>query len=168
MDIENREYDGSFTATLVGRAGLFKGEEAVLHLGQCLVVGRSRMCNISVARTAECLRLGKEALERHRSYRKISRKHLRVCLTSADRLEVEDLSTNGTVVDGYRIDKVVVSGFRDRSGAVIIEFGDGEILEVEAKGPAERGSRRRHDEHESIETRHPEDVHSGLDRTPVP
>ena len=129
MDVENAKYDDSVSAVIVGRSGLFVGETSVVNLGQRVVVGRSRMCDLSVARTSECLRLGKEALEQHRSYRKISRKHLSICLLDHDRLEVEDLSTNGTAVNGYRVDKIVVSGL-SRMRPVVVEFGDGEKLEV--------------------------------------
>lgn len=167
MDVENAKYDDAVTARIVGRTGLFAGEETVVRLGQCVVVGRSRICDLSVARTAECLRLGKEALEQHRSYRKISRKHLRICLIEADRLEVEDLSTNGTAVDGYRIDKIVVSGLRHRR-PVAVEFGDGELLEVTI-GEA-RARSRSSEAHTSAEVDrvHLDDIPSSYDKTPVP
>lgn len=167
MDVENAKYDESVSARIVGKSGLFAGEESVVHLGQRVVVGRSRMCDLSVARTSECLRLGKEALEQHRSYRKISRKHLSICLVDADRLEVEDLSTNGTAVDGYRVDKIVVTGLRHRK-PVIVEFGDGELLEVtigEAR-PRSRTSEA-HTQHEMRVNF--DDVPSGYgSKTPVP
>jgi pSer/pThr/pTyr-binding forkhead associated (FHA) protein len=130
MDIENAQYDSSFGAEVDGQTGLFRGEHALCRLGQAIVVGRSRACELSVARSAECLRLGREALDRHPSYRKISRRHIRIALLSADHLEVEDLSTNGTVVDGFRVDRRIVTDFSKRRDGVRIEFGEGELLIV--------------------------------------
>ena len=157
MDIEDARYDGSVTAELYGHSGLFLGEEARLHLGQSLVVGRSRLCEISAARARECLRMSKEALESHKSYRKISRKHFRVVLLNAEMLEVEDLSTNGTVVDGHRVDKVIVTDFSSKKREVRIEFGDGELITVRAAGPAPEGARQRNDSREQE-----------LQHTPIP
>ena len=130
MDIENATYDPAVTLTVTGQAGLFKGEEIHVRLGQAVVVGRSRMCDVSVARTAECQRLGKEAMENHRSYRKISRKHFKISLIGPDLLEVEDLSTNGTVVNGYKVDRLQIPQFYSAGKTAKIEFGDGEILLV--------------------------------------
>lgn len=130
IDVENAQYDASFGAEAEGISGLFRGEAALCRLGQTVVVGRSRACELSVARSAECLRLGREALDRHPSYRKISRRHIRITLLSPDHLEVEDLSTNGTVVDGFRIDRRLITDFRSRKDGVAIEFGEGEILMV--------------------------------------
>ena len=167
MDLEDARYDGSATARLTGHAGLFKGERAVVHVGQCMTVGRSRMCDVSVARTAECLRLGKESLERHKSYRKISRKHLRICLLGPDHLEIEDLSTNGTLVNGHRVDKVLIHGFSKAGSRVSVEFGEGEILVLEPAGPHEHDPRedgsRAH-----TESGFPLEGRANRDRTPVP
>ncbi|MCA9321836.1 MAG: FHA domain-containing protein [Planctomycetes bacterium] len=169
-DVENAKYDGSSSLELVGKSGLFEGEKARLLVGQCLVVGRSRMCDLSVARTAECQRLGKDALERHRSYRKISRKHLRICLLQPGEVEIEDLSTNGTAVNGHRVDKVLIRcGGKDDS-KVVVEFGDGELLELKVAGQVK---------HDDVEPRTltghapaadaaSRDIASGYDRTPVP
>ncbi|MEZ6194420.1 MAG: FHA domain-containing protein [Planctomycetota bacterium] len=141
MDIENAQYDTSFAAEIEGTAGLFRGERTYCRLGQSVVVGRSRACDLSVARSDACLQLGREALDQHPSYRKISRRHIRITLLDADHLEVEDLSTNGTAVDGYRVDKRVLSDFRSRREGLRIEFGEGEILIVKpargVPGPAD-------------------------------
>jgi hypothetical protein len=134
MEIEDATYDSSTTAALAGQSGLFKGEETTLAIGQSLVVGRSRLCGLSVARARECLRMGKEALEAHKSYRKISRQHFKVTFINADMLEVEDLSTNGTVVNGHRVDKLIISGFVSLQREVRIEFGDGELITVRVDG----------------------------------
>jgi hypothetical protein len=144
MDTEKATFDPTIRAAVAGRSGLFKGEQSYLHVGQCLVVGRSRTCDFSVAKAAECLRLTKEALEQHSSYRRISRKHFRLCLLSADILEVEDLSTNGTVVNGHLVHRVQITGFTSQAKTVMVEFGDGETIVVEpASGRATSPSERR-------------------------
>jgi pSer/pThr/pTyr-binding forkhead associated (FHA) protein len=135
MDIEKATFDASVRALLEGRTGLFKGEHAQIHLGQGLVIGRSRSCDVSVARAQECLRLSKDALEQHSSYRKISRKHFKVSLLSADVLEVEDLSTNGTLVNGYRIHRIQITSFTTDQKRVVVHFGDGEEIVIT---PADR------------------------------
>ena len=168
IDVEKARYDGAHTASVVGRAGLFHGEEIIVHLGQCIVIGRSRMCDISLARTAECLRLGKEALEGHKSYRKISRKHIRICLLSPDHLEIEDLSTNGTVVNGHRIDRILLTDFASRQGGVVIEFGDGEVVTVKPGGPRLADAAEMPTQMRSRAGGIPSDAASNFDRTPVP
>lgn len=130
MQIDEAQFDGSFAALVRGASGLFRGESATLRIGQSVVLGRSRSCGLSVARSAECLRLGQEALERHPSYRRISRRHLRISLVSRAVLEIEDLSTNGTVVDGYRVDKRWIEDFDGRTDGIVISFGEGETVEV--------------------------------------
>lgn len=157
MEIEDARYDGSSSVRLEGMSGLFMGEEARLLIGQAIVVGRSRLCGLSVARARECLRMTKEALEAHRSYRKISRQHFKVAMVNAEMLEVEDLSTNGTVVDGFRVDRLLITDFASRRREIRIEFGDGELILVRAAGPAPVEHGRSHAQR--IEQ---------LDHTPVP
>ncbi|MEE9392030.1 MAG: FHA domain-containing protein [Planctomycetota bacterium] len=141
MDIEDQPYDTRTGAEALGQAGLFRGENAQICVGQSLVIGRSRTCGLSVARSAACLRLGKDALEQHSSYRKISRQHIKVSLLSPNHLEIEDLSTNGTVVDGFRIDRRMITDFRSRIEGVVVEFGDGEVVEFRpTDGRAAAGS----------------------------
>lgn len=166
MDVENAKYDDSVSAAIVGKSGLFAGETSVVNLGQRVVVGRSRMCDLSVARTSECLRLGKEALEQHRSYRKISRKHLSICLVDQDRLEVEDLSTNGTAVNGYRVDKIVVSGLSNKR-PVVVEFGDGERLEVTLSEGVSIDMAR-HSVRPEVGAQTLDEMPSSYDKTPTP
>ncbi|MFT7619811.1 MAG: pSer/pThr/pTyr-binding forkhead associated (FHA) protein [Planctomycetota bacterium] len=169
MDIDKATYDGSATAEVTGLSGLFNGSKATIRLGQCLVVGRSRMCGLSVARAEECIRLSKVALESHKSYRKISRQHFRICLVSVDRVEVEDLSTNGTVVNGFKIDRIAVDGFSGANNKITIQFGHGEVIEIIATG-ATRNSSEAATEQKALPKMEPEKHLSGYDHshTPVP
>ena len=68
-------------------------------------------------------------------------------------VEVEDLSTNGTVVNGHRVDRILITEFRREDKTLIIEFGEGERLRVTA-GPATAGGyapSSRH-EHETLDS----------------
>ncbi len=170
MDIDKAIYDGAATAEITGLTGLFRGAQATIRLGQSLVVGRSRMCDLSVARSEECVRLSKAALESHKSYRKISRQHFRICLTGKDRIEVEDLSTNGTVVNGFRIDRIVIDDFASGNNKLSIQFGHGELIEVTAAGAAAAQSSEALTEQRAVPTFDPQEHLSGVDptHTPVP
>lgn len=168
MDVEKATFDTAARAVITGRAGLFLGEQAFIHLGQCIVVGRSRTCDVSVARAGECLKLSKEALEHHASYRKISRRHFRVCLVSPEVLEVEDLSTNGTVVNGHRVHRVQIPTFGTEIKEVVIEFGEGENMLVEAASVrAVAPSERRTELHDLGPIRRPSPL-ADIEETPVP
>ncbi len=166
MDIEDAIYDGSATATITGITGLFRGAKATMRLGQCLVVGRSRVCSLSVARAEECLRLTKVALEAHKSYRKISRQHFRVCLTGEDRVEIEDLSTNGTVVNGFKVDRLVVERFASDAKKIMIEFGHGEVMELIATGATAEQSSEALTSQKAMPTVDQEKHLSGVDGPP--
>ncbi len=136
-DIDHASYDGRASIRLLGRGGLFAGEEARILLGQCLVLGRSRSCDLSVARTTPFQRLGREEVERHASYRRISRKHVRICLVEPDVVEIEDLSTNGTLVNGHRVNRIRLAGFSSPESLAIVEFGEGERIELTPGGAVE-------------------------------
>lgn len=168
MDIEKATYDASVRAVVEGRTGLFKGEHAMLHLGQGIVVGRSRSCDVSVARAAECLKLSKEALEHHSSYRKISRKHFKVSLISADCLEVEDLSTNGTLVNGHKVQRLQITGFMSDMKRVIIHFGDGEEMAVYPADSRQTPSSERRTEMRDFTALRRTSAVEDVEATPVP
>ncbi len=170
MDIDKAQYDGSATAELCGLSGLFKNSRLTLRLGQCIVVGRSRVCDLSVARAESCMRMGRAELEAHPSYRKISRQHLRICLTGEDRIEVEDLSTNGTVVNGFRVDRLVIDRFQSENRRLLIELGQGEMLEVVPGNSDRERSSEALTERRSLPVvePQPEEHLSGVDHTPMP
>ncbi len=130
MSNQSTKYDDTIQVWLVGEAGLFKGEQVAVCLGESVHVGRSRVCAFSVVRTRASKKLGRGALEDHPSYRKISRKHFRVTLLSKDVVEVEDFSTNGTVINGHRFDRIQVSVNGSHDLLAIIEFGAGEVIEI--------------------------------------
>ncbi len=113
-----------------GLAGVFRGASVEVAVGQRVTVGRSRVCEFSAARTPECQRVGRETLEADPAYRRISRRHFRVTFLNTEMVDFEDLSTNGTFVDGGRIDRLVINDLRSRATGVVVSFGDGEELRV--------------------------------------
>jgi pSer/pThr/pTyr-binding forkhead associated (FHA) protein len=130
MSNQSTKYDSSSQIWLLGEAGLFKDEQVAVRLGESVYVGRSRVCTLSVVRTKISRKMGRGALEDHPSYRKISRKHFRVTLLSEELVEVEDLSTNGTAINGHRVDRMQLSINRDEDRLGTIEFGAGEIVAI--------------------------------------
>ena len=97
-----------------------------MRRGESLVIGRSRSCHVSLQRSS--LFDGPESSGD--SFRKTSRRHFRVAFPHPDLVEIEDLSRNGTVVDGSRVDKVIVYLADLKGRAITIEFGEDEKLEL--------------------------------------
>jgi pSer/pThr/pTyr-binding forkhead associated (FHA) protein len=108
-------YDDRHYLLLRGVEGIGAGETVKVSLGESVEVGRSRHCQWSLKRTARWLK--DEAGERREiedsvAFRAVSRRHCRVSYLAPDLAEVENLSRNGTFVDGHRVDKVVLSDCR--------------------------------------------------------
>lgn len=99
-----------------GLDGGFQGHERVLEIGEALVVGRSRGCDFfpqikegGITTQAEVVRL-----------RRMSRRHCKVSFCSPDHIEVEDLSRNGTIVDGRRVDRLILRDLHLRAATIDI------------------------------------------------
>lgn len=84
---------------LIGTAGIVQGESFVLSLGVAVVIGRSRSCDISLRRTAGYMKSAAETRDVDHDFNTVSRRHARVEV-SRGRARIEDLSTNGTFVNG--------------------------------------------------------------------
>jgi pSer/pThr/pTyr-binding forkhead associated (FHA) protein len=116
---------------LVGIKGMVQGEEYPLEHGESLVIGRSRECDVSLR---DCKRW-QEAEDEGRSLEEgsktVSRKHLKISFHDPDSIELEDLSSNGTFVDGKRIDRMVISDLRQTPHEVTL--GAGEKFRLEWK-----------------------------------
>jgi pSer/pThr/pTyr-binding forkhead associated (FHA) protein len=98
---------------LVGTAGIVQGEQFVLQPGVPVVIGRSRSCDISLRRTAGYLKAPSESRDTDHDFNTVSRRHARVEVKDG-RARVEDLSTNGTYVNGDHL-----------SGATEVDLGGG-------------------------------------------
>ncbi len=113
-----RGYDVSLRLDLVGVDGLLAGEVVRIELGRSIVVGRSRKCDVSTRRSRTFLRASEEeqrAILASRSFLRVSRRHARITFLDEERVEIWDLSRNGTFVDGKRVDRrlIVVADGRD-------------------------------------------------------
>lgn len=119
---------------LIGIEGFVKGEEYPLWRGATVVVGRSRSCDISLRRCKAWLALDPEQRDEQRDFKTVSRKHVRLSHLEPETVEIEDLSSNGTCVDGQRISRVVVTDLRERSHELLL--GTREKLRLEWRSEA--------------------------------
>ena len=104
-------YDQDCYLALKGEGDLAAGQNLKLSLGETVEVGRSRHCDWSLKRAPAYLKTeGKERLALHKDleYCSVSRKHLTIAFLAKDMVELKNLSTNGTFVDGKRIDRIVL------------------------------------------------------------
>ncbi len=122
-------YDRSLQLTLKGTSGLLDGEVCPVQLGQSVTVGRSRHCDFSLKKTKRFL-LGtdRRAILAGEAFRSVSRQHLRVSFVNETMVELVNLGRNGTIVDGKRIDRLVILDLPLRSRSV--DLGGNETLEV--------------------------------------
>ncbi len=117
-----------------GRGGLFEGVRCALRPGATLVIGRSRSCHLSLRRT-RAFRNAEDpmGLLLSDAFRRVSRVHCEIAYLPDARVEIRDLSQNGTLIDGRRIDRTRVLAPGDRPvrlvvadavhGALVISFG---------------------------------------------
>lgn len=87
-----------------GRGGLLDGVRTSLRAGVPFVVGRSRSCDLSFRKSPGFVRReDKERLLRSHEFNRISRIHCEMTLLQDGRVEIRDLSHNGTWVEGDRV-----------------------------------------------------------------
>ena len=137
----NGHLDPGVRLALVGTDGLLKGHRILVPLGESVVVGRSRSCDLSTRRSRTFMRASEEQQRRilaDRSFLMVSRRHMQVTLHSEDSIEIRDLSKNGTFVDDRRIDRLVLSGLKDGGlpdGGVEIRLSRSETLSLRFAPP---------------------------------
>ena len=108
------------------------GETVRLTLGESVFCGRSRSCAWSLKRTAAYLDDqdgSRDRLRKSVAFRSVSRRHCRIAFLAPDLVEVENLSANGTLVDGRPIDRLFLPDCRTRSHS--LQLGpEGVILDL--------------------------------------
>lgn len=117
LDQRTDGYDERFYLRLKGLGDLADGETLKLCLGESIVCGRSRHCGWSLKRAAGYLKHDAEERKEIRktiAWRSISRRHCRITYIAPDMVDVENLSSNGTLVDGHQVDRLVLTDCRDR------------------------------------------------------
>jgi len=114
---------------LVGIAGVVEGEFIALQYGESLVMGRSRSCDFSLRNCKRWIEAEKVGQIPEESSRTVSRRHLKITYHNANSIELEDLSSNGTFVDGRRIDRLVITDAKETPHE--IQLGGGDRLRLE-------------------------------------
>jgi pSer/pThr/pTyr-binding forkhead associated (FHA) protein len=114
---------------LVGIAGIMEGELFPLEYGKSITIGRSRSCDISLRNCKRWDELERAGGIPEETSHTVSRRHVKVTFHNAASVEIEDLSSNGTYLDGSRIDRIVITDVRDTAHEV--KLGGGDILRLE-------------------------------------
>lgn len=137
MDVHASSPAGSPAAWSVlvrARDARLQGETVALVLGGRLVLGRSKACGWSLKRTLPYLQAdeaGRQSLRSDPAFAAVSRRHCRIAYLAPDMLEVENLSRNGTWVDGLRVERLLVTDLRARPHT--LQLGpEGPLLEAVA------------------------------------
>jgi pSer/pThr/pTyr-binding forkhead associated (FHA) protein len=100
---------------LRGLEGLGEGQQVKLSLGETIVIGRSRHCDWSLRRSPAYLKSAdgdRKQIEEDLAFKACSRRHAQIAYVSADMVEIQNLSTNGTLVDGHKVDRIVLTDCR--------------------------------------------------------
>lgn len=105
---------------LVGADGFVRGVDFPIEYGSTVVVGRSRSCDLSLQLLDSWGALNPDEQSHEKDFKTVSRKHVRISYYNANSIEVEDLSSNGTFVDGKRIKRIVITDLRDRSYELLL------------------------------------------------
>jgi len=121
-------------AVLVGVEGFIRGEEYPLWRGATVVIGRSRSCDISLRRCRSWLALDPAKRDEEKDFKTVSRKHVRLSYIGEDSIEIEDLSSNGTFLDGHRVTRAVIHNLRERSHELVLGSREKLRLEWRASG----------------------------------
>ncbi|MCK6489771.1 MAG: FHA domain-containing protein [Planctomycetes bacterium] len=112
---------------LIGVAGLVDGEVFPLADGVEVVIGRSRSCTVSLRRVVNYLNAPQATRDADHDFNTVSRRHLRVTV-AATTASIEDLSTNGTQVNGQALDGPQQIDLA--SGGCVLRLGTREQFEL--------------------------------------
>ena len=134
---------------LIGTAGIVQGESFVLAPGVAVVIGRSRSCDISLRRTAGYLKAPSDSRDVDHDFNTVSRRHARVEV-GPGRARIEDLSTNGTFVNGDHLSGSIEVdlangvcalrlGTRESFDLVLLPTDDPRLQGLQAVSPAPPG-----------------------------
>ncbi len=120
---------GAQGPVLIGIRGVVEGEIFPLEEGKSIVIGRSRDCDISMRKCKRWEETEAAGAEFGEGSRTVSRRHLKITFHGPDRIELEDLSSNGTFVDGKRIDRLVLTDVRNAAHEIMLGAGEAFRLE---------------------------------------
>lgn len=100
---------------LRGVEGLVEGEVFPLSYGQTVIVGRSRNCDISLKKSRKYQTLTEEQKKNDTDFLSVSRRHTKISFYNSQSIEIEDMSANGTYVNGEKVSKKVIGDIKDKS-----------------------------------------------------
>ena len=135
--------------TLVGIAGHVQGEEFPLEYGKKVAVGRSRSADWSLVRLESWTSKSREEQENDHAFRTISGKHFEITMYNLGSIEVVNLSSNGTRLDGKPVDRVTITDVATNGHE--IAFGADEVVRLEMRGGKAGGGAEKSDEGEKPE-----------------
>jgi len=115
--------------TLVGVSGHFVGVAFALEYGRTIVVGRSRDADLCLRRSHKYREMKPEEREKDDAAKTVSGKHFEVTMYNLNSIEIKNLSSNGTHVDGKLIQTLRVDDIAKNSHE--IRFGVDEVLRLE-------------------------------------
>ena len=99
-----------------GTKGFLAGSVHVLRVGQSMVIGRSRAADFSTRRAERLYtRDDWRIILNSEPFLSVSRQHVRIHFLHRDLVEIKDMSSNGTLLDGQRIDCVAVTDLDEAS-----------------------------------------------------
>jgi hypothetical protein len=125
-------FDDGHYVLLRGVEGIGEGETLKINLGETVFVGRSRRCQFSLKKTTGYLLAEDDRREEIRdslAFRCTSRRHCRIAYLSPDVVEIENLSPNGTIVDGHRVDRILLQDVRTTPHRIRLG-ARGDVLEL--------------------------------------
>ena len=115
---------------LVGTFGIVKDKKYYVERGKTVIIGRSSSCDICL-HGMQTEDQNQENTAKH--FQTISRRHLKITVHSEKEIELEDLSANGTALDGENIEKVFISDIEFEKHVLLLGSKEKFLLEWEEK-----------------------------------
>ena len=99
--------------------------------GQTVILGRSRSCDICL-QSNSTTQSGIDDDHTNKHLQTVSRRHLKIAFHTETSLELEDLSANGTLLDGEKITgKVVIDDITTESHTLLLGTREKILLQWE-------------------------------------
>lgn len=114
---------------LRGIYGSVKGKEFHINLGESVILGRSRSCDISLGRDESSQTIAHEGISEEAHFRSVSRRHMRISFFQEDEVKIEDLSSNGSYLDGDRVEGISLNDFKTEIHTILLGTKEKFILE---------------------------------------
>ncbi|MBI4711840.1 MAG: FHA domain-containing protein [Planctomycetes bacterium] len=100
---------------LKGIKGMAQGELHYINYGQIVTVGRSHTCDIAYTNFKNYRKYLSSKKKKPDPAKNVSRRHLRIALYNNHSIQLKDLSTNGTYLNGKLIRKVIIPDITEKS-----------------------------------------------------